>query len=241
MKKLNMLAAAAALALPLSVQADIIGGTIEASYWHAGFGGDVKNNATVSLEDQLKLENAGGIELAASFEHPIPILPNIKIKQLKLDETQTSTASFAFEGENFSASTETQLDLSHRDFILYYEILDNWVVVDVGLAAKFFDGELRIKDADSISTTKIDETIPMGYLKASFEMPFTGMSVGAELNTISFDGDSLTDAKIALRQDISLAFIELGYRQFTIEIDDVSGTDVDADLSGVYLSTGLDF
>ena len=44
-----------------------------------------------------------------------------------------------------------------------------------------------------------------------------------------------------LRQGFGLAFVELGYRQISIDIEDVSDVDVDVDLSGAYLSTGIDF
>jgi hypothetical protein len=49
------------------------------------------------------------------------------------------------------------------------------------------------------------------------------------------------DAKAALRYGIGLFFVEGGYRTMNIKVDDVSGIDVDADLSGAFISTGLDF
>ena len=67
------------------------------------------------------------------------------------------------------------------------------------------------------------------------------MSAGAEISAISYSGNSIHDAKIRIRQGFSLAFIELGYRQLGVKLDDVSDLDVDLDYSGVYLSTGLDF
>lgn len=244
MNKVKMLTAATALSLPLAAGADVIGGTIEVSYWQGGYDGDIvsrSDNETVSLENDLNYDDVGAVEFAASFEHPVPILPNIKVKRISLDETADSTVTFNFDGNNFSTDIKSELDLSHSDVILYYEVLDNWVNLDLGLGAKKFDGELRVEDAADTSVTEIDETIPMLYANAAFDLPFTGLSFGAELSAVSYSGDSITDAKLRLRQNISVAFVELGYRQFAIDIEDVSDIDVDADISGVYISTGLDF
>lgn len=244
MNKTKLAAVIAACTFPIAAQADIIGGTLEVSYWHAAYDGDIVSrqaNQTVSLDDDLNFDDVGGVEFAASFEHPVPILPNIKVKHLKLDETANSDVVFDFDGISFGVSSESDLDLSHNDIVLYYEILDNWVNLDIGLGAKQFDGEFRIQDGSNLSVTDIDETLPMLYANAAFELPFTGLSVGAEVSAVSFSGDSLSDAKLRLRQDISLAFIELGYRQFAIDVEDINGLDVDGDISGVYLSTGLDF
>jgi outer membrane protein len=138
---------------------------------------------------------------------------------------------------------ETNLDLSHYGAVFYYEILDNWVSIDLGLDVRKFDGQLKITNTgdSSTSTTEIDETVPLGYIAAEFAMPFTDMSAGAEISAISYSGNSIHDAKVRLRQGFSLAFIELGYRQLGIKLDDVSDLDVDLDFSGVYISTGLDF
>ena len=57
---------------------------------------------------------------------------------------------------------------------------------------------------------------------------------------MSYSDNAVYDARVRLRQNISLAFIELGYRQMAIKLD-VASVDIDVDYSGVYLSTGLDF
>lgn len=236
---------ALAWAVP-SVQADtILGGTLEAAYWNAGVRGDATaaGNA-IDMERDLGFEDDNFTFFAASLEHPIPLLPNIRIESAGLDMEEDGTLSVGFDGINASANVKTTLDLSHMDFILYYEVLDNWVSLDLGLAAKKFDGELSIREqggAQATSLTKIDETIPLLYAAAEFAMPFTDMSVGASVSGASYSGNSLYDARVRLRQGISLAFVELGYRTMAAKIEDLDDVDVDIDLSGVYLSVGLDF
>tara|TARA_R110001592_G_scaffold120444_1_gene324695 strand:+ start:2907 stop:3638 length:732 start_codon:yes stop_codon:yes gene_type:complete len=243
MKIIPKVFAPLAILVSISAQADIIGGSVEATYWYAGLGGDASfSNTTIDVEDDLDLGKNSFFELAATVEHPVPLIPNVRLKYSDLDQTENGTLSSNFGSAN-SGSVETNLDLSNVGLVLYYEILDNWVSADFGLDLRKFDGQLEItnKSDNSKFQTDIDEFLPLGYVSAEFAMPFTDMSAGVEISAISYSGNSIHDAKVRLRQGFSLAFIEIGYRQLGIKLEDLSNTDVDIDFSGVYLSTGLDF
>ncbi len=240
MRKMSNVLAPILVAASVSVQADVVGGTVEASYWHAGLSGDATiGSDTVDAEDDLDFGKDSFFEIAASIEHPVPVIPNVRLKYTALDQTESGNLSSSFDG--VSGSIDTNFDLTHYGAVFYYEILDNWVSIDLGLDIRKFDGQLKISDGTNKSITEIDETLPLGYLAAEFAMPFTDMALGAEISAISYSGNSIHDAKIRLRQGISLAFIELGYRQLGIKLDDVSDLDVDMDFSGVYFATGIDF
>lgn len=248
MNKLKVLALSASLLLSGYSYADVIGGTIELAYWKGNYDGNMVSKGTdISVNNELQFDDTDALEVTVSFEHPVPVLPNVKIRHIDLDETENGELDdITFNGETFpnNADVTSNLDLSHTDLILYYEVLDNIVSLDLGLDVKRFDGQLDIiqdDDPDTRSTTKIDETLPMLFGAVEVELPFTGLALGGELSIVSYDGDSLSDARVRLRQNMSIAFIELGYRQFNIDVEDVSNVDVDADISGVYLSTGLDF
>lgn len=243
MKIIPKVIAPLALFASLSAQADIIGGSVEATYWYAGLGGDATvGSASVDMEDDLDFSNNSFFELAATVEHPVPLIPNVRLKYSDLDQTEEGTLGSSYDGVS-TGNIETNLDLSNVGLVLYYEILDNWVSADIGLDIRKFDGQLEITNTgDSTSTqTDIDEFLPLGYVSAEFAMPFTDMSAGAEISAISYSGNSIHDAKIRFRQGFSLAFIEVGYRKMGITLDDISNTDIEIDFSGVYVSTGLDF
>ena len=188
MKTINKLLFPMALATAMSVttmsvHADIIGGSVEASYWYAGLGGDATvGSDSVDMEDDLDFDNDSFFELSAAVEHPIPFLPNVRLKYSDLDQTEDGTLDNNYDGAN-AGPVETNLDLSHTGLVLYYEILDNWISADFGLDLRKFDGQLEIinKNDSTTSQTDIDEFLPLGYVAASFEMPFTGMSAGAEI------------------------------------------------------------
>jgi outer membrane protein len=241
--RLSLLAAPFLIASNLA-SADIVGGEVSVSYWNAGYGGDVRDRNSqdlIDLERDLKFDDAGFLEFSASLEHPVPLLPNVRLKHIDLDESSTGSISVVFDGVNFAGNVDTTLDLTHSSVALYYELLDNVVSLDVGLEAKLFDGQLRIDDGSNVSETKIDDPIPLLYVAADVELPLTGLTVGTELSGISFSGDRILDAKAKIRYGMGLVFIEGGYRSMSIKVDDVSDIDVDADLSGAYISTGIDF
>ena len=247
MKKFINFLAPAMLIASASTQADIIGGTVEASVWQAGISGETKSGAnTIFLDSDLKFDDDTFFEIAASIELPVPVLPNLKIRHTKLEQTETGQIPNDYGTVSAGANVRTTLDLTHTDVIAYYEILDNWVSIDIGFDIKVFDGQIDVQDLGSANQSGpgVDVVLPLPYAKAEIELPFTGMAFGAEMAGISYSGSGLYDARARIRQNISLAFIELGYRVMGIKIDDLGAGDafeVDAKYDGVYLSTGLDF
>jgi len=243
MNKVTKLLAPIALLTSVGAHADFIGGSVEAAYWHAGAAGDASiSSVTIDAEDDLNFSEDSNFEVAITLEHPVPLIPNVRLKYTDIDQTEDGTISTPFDG--VAGSVETNLNLSHADLILYYEILDNWVSLDVGIDIKAFDGQLEITETgitQGVSTTDIDEFLPLAYVSAEFELPLTDLSFGAEFSTISYSGDSIYDGKVRFRQGISLAFIELGYRQMGLKVDDVDNVDFDVTFGGAYLSTGIDF
>jgi len=230
-----------------AAHADFIGGEVAVSYWNGGYGGSVTDRSgtpqEIDLTDDLKFDDGGFVEFSAAIEHPVPVLPNVMIKHIDLDDSANGSISATFDGVTFGGDVKTDLDLTHSSAVLYYEVLDNIVSLDVGLDVKLFDGVLRIEEqgSNAVSETKIDDPIPMAYVSADVDLPLTGLTFGADVSAISYSGDKVFDAKAAIRYNIGLLFVEGGYRTMQIQVDDVNGIDVDADLSGAFLSTGLDF
>lgn len=241
MNKITKMLAPIALLTSVGAHADFIGGSVEAAYWYSGIGGDATvGSSTIDMEDDLDFGDSGNFEIAATIEHPVPLIPNVRLKYTDIDQTENGTISSDFDGVT-AGNVETTLNLSHVDLMVYYEILDNWVSVDVGLDIKIFDGELEVTNGTTTSNTDIDNILPLAYASAELELPLTDLSFGAELSALAYSDNAIYDGKIRFRQGFSLAFIELGYRQMGFKVEDISDTDVDLNFGGVYLSTGLDF
>lgn len=247
MNYLKPLAIAGAIALLFSspARADVIGFGIGVNYWAPELSGEFSSNgfADIDLSDDLDVDDPTSSSLVLTLEHPIPFLPNVKYQNVDLDSSGRNTLStnITFDDQTYTAAetVSTDFDLTHDDIVLYYEVLDNWVNLDIGIDIKAFDGEISLVGSTNTteSSVDIDVTIPLLYLAARFDLPFSGFYVGAELSTLSFDDSSAADATVVLgyRSDIGFG-IEGGIRSFGLEFDDVDDVDSDIEYDGAFIN-----
>ena len=143
----------------------------------------------------------------------------------------------------YDGEVSSRLDLTHNDATLYYEILDNWVNLDVGITARFFDEGFNVRELSTLEAGEIDvdHVVPMFYGHARFDLPFSGLTVGVEGNYISYDDDTLYDTKLNIGYTFAFGLgIEAGYRIMDFEYDD-GDDDVDATIDGIYGGLYWDF
>jgi len=243
---LNILAIAAlALQFSIPAHADFVGFSIGAAYWAPSLSGDFNSDgeSDIDLSDDLDIDDPSQSSLVLSLEHPIPILPNIRYQNIDLDSDGRSALSgdITFEGETYTAgeTVRSTFDLSHDDIVLYYEVLDNWVNLDVGLDLKRFDGKVSMVGSTNTATSSIDidETLPLLYLSARFDLPFSGFYVGADISSFSIDDSSADDLtlKLGYESDSGLG-IEGGVKTFSLELDDADDLDTDIEYDGAYVN-----
>jgi outer membrane protein len=226
----------------------ILGIYAGAGNWMASYDGDAGSDS-IDVEE-LNLDDTDNLYFYAALEHPVPLIPNIRLAHtnVQVEGMSTLTSTFTLDEETYSQGTDvfTELDMTHTDGTLYYEILDNWVTFDIGLTARAFDGFIYVEDQQSGRSERVElsEVVPLGYVKAQFDLPFSGWRVGAEGNAISYSGDSFSDlnAKIGYMSDgLALDFgLDVGYRRMNLTIDD---NDMQADLTiaGPYVEASVHF
>ena len=232
---------AGALTLPLSSHADTVLGLYLGAYsWQSSFSGDLGTDGDSDIDSEKDLgfdSSEANTVFYAALEHPIPVLPNIRLQKTALEvDGSSDSVTFTFDGANFSSAVSTDVDFSHTDLTLYYEILDNWVSLDVGITARKFDGSILITDnATTSREVSLDATIPLGYLKAQFDLPFTGLSVGVDGNFIGYSGNSISDVNAMLNYEMSFGLgLALGYRSMSLELDDVDDLNTKLTFDGYY-------
>lgn len=247
MRKLILAMGGAAMLVAPLAQADVIGLGANVSYWDSDLSGDVRNgNDLVDVENDLDLSSDSNANLSAYLEHPVPLLPNVRLNYTKIEQSGRGQIGANFDNILVSAGgiaeVQSDLDLEQLDLTLYYEVLDNWVNLDLGITARDLNGELTVQEFNgtAVSRTEVDAVIPMGYLAARFDLPFTGVSVGGEANLINFDGDSVYDFNAYGQYEIALLQLRAGYRQISIEYED-SDEELDIDLGGPFVSAGVRF
>ncbi|KGJ96663.1 TIGR04219 family outer membrane beta-barrel protein [Colwellia psychrerythraea] len=251
MKK-TLLAASVAALMCGSAQADTllglyIGGQIWANEASGSFGEGLDNQSVFEFDD----ENQGSFYVA--FEHPIPLIPNIKIASTTLDTvggTQISS-SFKFNDVIYSAEStlDTTLDASFVDYTLYYEVFDNDLLTfDFGLTARDLDASINVIEPMTQLQSDLDVSgiIPMAYLSTIIGLPFTGFNVFAEANFISYDDQTVYDAQIgvsyAILDNVAVDFdVTLGYRTVKMELNDLDDFYSDLTYDGFFAGAIVHF
>ncbi len=256
---MKRIATATALGLGLALSSSAYSDTVFGIYAGAGnisydYSGDFTdldgNGGSIDFEDDLGLSGDSGAYFYVAIEHPIPILPNIKIAHSDISESGRNTLDedISFGGEDIPAGVtiDTDVDFTHTDFTFYYEILDNWVNLDLGLTARQFDGELAAAGSQgpiSYSAQEdLDFVAPMLYGMARFDLPLTGLYVQASGNWIGVSGVQLYDiwGKVGYTFAFGLG-LEAGVRQLALELDDVDDLDADITLDGTYIAATFHF
>lgn len=230
---------AAVLASPGVSNADFVGLNIGTNYWTPDVKGSFSSTSgtDIDLKDDLGFSDKTSTSLSISLEHPIPALPNVKYQNYDLKKSSSGNSSFNFKGEDFSGDVTSTLDLSHNDIVLYYELLDNWVNLDLGLDLKRFDGKVSVSDTGGTRSIDVDETIPMLYLSARFDLPLTGFYVGANLQQLSIGDSSAEDSTLMIGYESKIGLgIEGGIKTFNLELDDANDLDTDLEYDGLYLN-----
>jgi outer membrane protein len=227
----------------------VLGGYIGLQGWNVSAQGGFAQNTSLAT---FNFEEEANTSFYAALEHPIPLIPNIKLARTTLDTSGSSIldSQFNFGDEVFlvSASITNQVELTTTDYILYYEILDNDLVsIDIGVSGKQLDGTIFVADSNGRSgRQEIDTIIPMGYAKLQVGLPFTGLSVMAEGSLLAIDDDSFSDYQVALVYSFveTLAIdmsLQAGYRSTEIDINDVDDIYADLQFDGAFIGIEFDF
>ena len=229
--------------------ADAVGIRASGGLWSYEASGQIRDSANVN--EYLDLKADLGIKDEEKFngmiyiEHPVPILPNVRlgITDLKLSGNGTTTRNVDWNGTTIPSGTNvnSSVDLSHSEIGLYYEVWDTGFDFDLGVNVKFFDGDVNINDGATINATSaFSETIPMGYVSVGVPL-IAGFKIGGDLSYISYDGDKFQDYFVNVRwvSDFLLG-IEVGYRSFSVDYED-GNEFADVKIDGPYFNLRLDF
>lgn len=245
-----LLASLTLSAISFSAQADFIGLQIGGGGWNHDPSGDFRykstNDISVDLNTDLHMTDKTEGYFYVSFEHPVPILPNVRLMGTKLENSGSGQLSkeIVFDGVTYPATDNltSTLNLNQTDLTLYWELLDNVVSFDFGLNIKKIDGEaVLIGDATGTTTATFSQTIPMLYLMAGVS-PWEGIFIGAEGSMVKYSGSTISDftAKVSYTTSFLLG-IEGGYRKQVYTLDDLDSAYADMEFSGPFLGAYLKF
>ncbi|WP_440875003.1 TIGR04219 family outer membrane beta-barrel protein [Thalassotalea sp. PLHSN55] len=244
MKK-AVIAAGVAAMMSASVQADVLGLYIGGQYWDNEATGVFGDGPNADDQEDFGLQGESQSSFHIAFEHPIPIIPNIKIASTTLDTTGNAVidTDFGF-GDTVTGEVDSVFDVNYVDYTFYYEVFSNDLLAfDFGLTGRDISGDIVITETanpGNSTDTDFSAIIPMLYVKTVIGLPFTGFNVFAEGNIVSYDDSKLQDYQVGIAYELldNLAIdldIQLGYRSVDMELSDIDDFYSDIKFDGVFL------
>lgn len=239
---------------PTTVLADFAGIELGIGGWNYDLSGDIRYKGdNISLGDDLGFSSKTETYTWIRVEHPVPVMPNIKLKFSDVALSGSSILSkditFGAKTYNINSNINSDASLSQYDFALYYEVLDNWVNLDLGLNFKYIDGSFTINGSGQSETGDFSGVIPQLYVNGRFDLPFTGLSATFEGRGVAYSGNQLTDFEAKASYELSLGVgleavlgIEGGWRheQFNIDANDVDANfSISGPFGGAYFRASL--
>lgn len=241
MKKILIASATATLLCTSTLSADTLGAEVGYAAWNTKLTGNIKKGTdSLDFENDLGYGNSetNGF-LWAYIDHPIPILPNLKVQKtfFSNDATGNIQNATSFDGTNLTTgASSTKLTFDQIDVIPYWRILDNWVNLDIGLNFKLIDGDISITDnTNTTAQTDFTAVLPLLYTKVRIDLPFSGFSIETDASYIQYKKNKFTDIKAGLVYESSIGLgATIGYRKQNITLDDIDETYGDVDIKGAY-------
>lgn len=226
--------------LATASHADTIGFRVGAYQWQPDYEGSVRSGGeSVDLEQDLGFSDDDASVVFLALEHPVPLLPNVLLQHTRLDSDATAVLnrSFTFDDVTYNVNDQvtTSLDLTHTDLTLYYEILDNWMELDLGLTVRHFSNEVSIRSTSAgASSVDLSVTLPMVYAAARFNLPLSGLYVAVDGSGVSYSGDRLIDYRALIGYETGIGLgVEVGVRRFDLRYED-DNDEADIKTDGVY-------
>lgn len=234
-----------------TAQAEFVGFNIGPSKWapapHKAL--SYSESDRIDLVDDLELDNPEHSSMLLILEHPISALPNFRYQGYDLDSSdETSLPSdFRLNGEplNTDNGSTSAVNLSQDDVVLYYQLPNKRVDLDLGVDLKRFDGDISLGGADG-TRVSVNETIPLFYLSARYDLTNSGFYVGANINAniidLGLSESSAQDSTIMLGYESGNGLgVEGGFKYFSLDLNDVDQPDTDLEYDGIYLNGYYNF
>lgn len=235
------------LTAPLVLALSILSGNASADFLGLFVGGGVWDHDpvgtfgtlgddTINMESDLAYKGEKDTYSYIAFEHFVPFVPNVRIEQATMEHVGASTATINFNGVPVLAGNSS-IKLDTQDKIIYWRLLDNWVNADFGFNFRRLDAEFNLA-AQQVTLSK---SVPMLYLAAQVDLPFSGFSVGADINQISVSDVKYQEMRVRALYEIGVVGFEVGMRSTVIELKGIGGINADLEFKGMMAGAFLHF
>ncbi|HRH76386.1 MAG TPA: TIGR04219 family outer membrane beta-barrel protein [Cellvibrionaceae bacterium] len=251
-----------AFTLAQTTHADTLGLRAGVEYWNADLSGEaqsqtarIKKTGKPVKFDEWQFYGETYNSVWVNFEHPVPLVPNIRMTYTNIENAKSRTVRYGTPALYYYRQESVALTFDNIDFTFYYEVLDNWINLDVGLTARSLNGDF---EALSLTTgkiqiteptqdrTKLNEVVPMLYLNGRINIPFVdGLYVQSVFNGATLKGNTLYDADVRVGYDLDLVALDIGiyggYRRMALKSTDLGNLYADAYMDGLIAGLEVHF
>ena len=216
--------------------------------WMQEFDGDITTDvSTVDVVDDLALDDDDNAVFYVALEHGVPALPNVRGQYFNIDMTGSNrlARTIQFNGQTFGVSerVDAVLEFEQSDAIFYYQVLDNFLTLDVGVAISALEAAAEVSAAFRSERVEFDEIVPMLYGQARVDLPFSGGWAAVQVQGIGYDGSDLIEynAHLGWESGVGLG-IEAGWRAVHFGLDAFDEFDgAEIDITGPYAALNFHF
>ncbi|VAW79172.1 hypothetical protein MNBD_GAMMA12-409 [hydrothermal vent metagenome] len=217
--------------------------------WNHEPSGSVRYQGSNSdAESDLRLSDKTEGFFWLAIEQPIPGIPNFKLTHTRLANSGAGvlTNSVTFGGNTFNAAENinTSLDLNQTDLTMYWRLGTKSTHFNLGLTLKYLDGNASILSTTTTQSRNVDfeVVLPLLYGGLNIKLPFSGLSVIAEGNVITYRSHSYSDILFSVKYESKAKIgIQAGYRRMQLDLDDLDGVSSDLEFSGPFFALSLNF
>jgi len=205
-------------------------------------------SSSIDLVDDLDVENPEETSMVLILEHPIAVLPNIRYQSYNMDSSgnRSTNPDFSFNqgSPGFGNDSNGSYNLASNDIVLYYQLLNNWMDLDMGVDLKRLDGQ--VSQAGPGNSIDVDETIPLLHLSARVDLPINGLYVGADINSnfvnlgISESGAQDSTIMLGFENGTGLG-IAGGIKSFSLDLNNSDDAKTDIGYDGLFVNGYFNF
>jgi outer membrane protein len=225
MKKIALVISASAVV----ASASMISFGVEAGYYEPEITGEFRytDNGTTT-NTHFNGTNDTSTQVGAFLEHPIPIIPNIRLDY---------TSEVSFTGTDVISSLTNTVKFAQLDTTLYYEVLDNSAIdLDIGISGKWIDGSVS-----GTNNQEFELLIPMGYAATKIKLPVLPLRIDGDVKYAAYNGNSISDMTIkAVWEVIAGLEASAGYRYNELKLDE-SDVYSNMKIQGAFVGIGYRF
>ena len=193
---------------------------------------DLKGEIKSFLKDTFEISNLGS--------------PNLKVEKTGL---VISTSAFLHINQSLGDMKlqsdnlfKDQLDLTHRDHLIYYGLIDSSVKIDLGINVMKFDNNLRLNKDGIISDVDIDKYTPALYAHAEYSSSKGHISIATEGSMRNMNDSEISDYKVYLNVSANTVVdTEIGYHQFKAQWKTLDGSNENISFKGYYARVTYNF